>query len=71
TWADSNHSITIDSTLKRQIDFIENFLIQCSMNTPLLSELIPAAKKEDVNDEKKRKFTGFRYVFFDYSNYSW
>ncbi len=51
TWALINHSVEIGQELNRQISFVSNLLKSCKMKTPLISELIPAAKSQDI-DEK-------------------
>ena len=50
SWALANHSVTIGPEMERKIRFVSDFLRSCGMQTPLLSELTRAARKQNVEE---------------------
>lgn len=51
TWALAKHSVKIDRDLNRQIRFIEDYLKQCGMRTPLASELKSTAASGGIKEK--------------------
>ena len=52
TWANINHSVKLGEDEEEQVRFVENYFKESEMRTPLMSELILAAKQKGI-DEKK------------------
>ena len=51
TWVLDNHTGDIGPELNRKVRFVSNFLKNCKMRTPIMSELIPAAKKQGIDEQ--------------------
>ncbi len=54
TWALASHHANVTPELKRQIAFVESFLRDSGMKTPLMSELSEAAAKEGLDEKGLR-----------------
>ena len=50
TWTLAEHGVTIGPEMKRQIEFVERFLRDSGMQTPLISELTREAKKRKIGE---------------------
>jgi len=59
TWAVSNHEVSIDTKNLKNIQFVESFLKNCGMKTPLLGELISRALKEGIAESNLKKILHF------------
>jgi len=51
TWTLYTHNVKFSEELANQVYFVENYLLDSGMKTPLMSELLPAAEKKGI-DEK-------------------
>ena len=52
TWCLYSHQVSLSEEDKKQIKFVESFHKNCGMNVPLKSELIPAAFKKGISENK-------------------
>jgi selenocysteine-specific elongation factor len=50
SWALAGHGLQIGPETQRRIEFVAGFLKACRMQTPLMSELVPAAQKEGIDE---------------------
>jgi len=51
SWVLFGHSVVINDVLRDQISFVENFLLDSGMKTPLMSELMPASESKGIDQE--------------------
>lgn len=51
TWALSTHAVSISPEMQRQIDFVDHYLADCGMKTPLMSELKPKAAENGIGEK--------------------
>lgn len=59
TWALYRHSINIEKDLESKMDFIEKYLIFCKNKIPLMSELIPIAKKRGISEQQVKQILNY------------
>jgi selenocysteine-specific elongation factor len=52
TWSLADHKVDADWDKKSSVMFVENYLRNCGMNVPVLSELIIAGKKQGLADQE-------------------
>lgn len=52
TWALKGHSVVIGPELKRRIEFVEKYLKNCWMQTPLMSDLRVEAKRRRIEEQE-------------------
>jgi selenocysteine-specific elongation factor len=52
TWSLINHSVQLDDKELEQIRYIEDYFKKSEMHTPIISELIIAAKQKGINEKK-------------------
>jgi len=50
TWALAGHNAEVGPGTREKIDFVEHFLADCGMKTPLMSELAPAALGREIDE---------------------
>ncbi len=55
TWALKSHNVILSSENKKQVDFVEDYIQNSGMKTPLISELIPQAKAQDIDENKLKQ----------------
>lgn len=55
TWASSEHKVDISPQMKKDISFIENYLKNSGMQVPLMSELVPACKRQRIDEKQINK----------------
>jgi len=60
TWALSGHSVEMGPEMEQRIKFVETFLSDCGMQTPLMSELIRKAKRQRIDEIEMRQI--LRYL---------
>jgi len=60
TWALASHNVTISPTVAEAIQFVEDALVRYGMQTPLMSEMIPAAKRRGIGERELEQY--LRYL---------
>ncbi len=55
TWILYEHNIQLTLEDKKQINFVNNYLINSKLKTPLMSDLIPKAEKKGINESKLKQ----------------
>ncbi len=55
TWILFDHNITLSLEDKKQINFINNFLVNSKLKTPLMSELIAKSEKKGIGENKLKQ----------------
>ncbi len=55
TWALKSHDVKLTPRDIQQIDFIEKFLLDCQMQTPLWSQMVPAALDQGIPELKLKQ----------------
>ncbi len=60
TWALASHSVNISPAEAERIQFVENMLIRYGMQTPLMSEMNPAAQRRGIEERELNQY--LRYL---------
>jgi len=60
TWALIDHSVNLDSELKSQASFVARYLNNLNMKTPIMSELVSAVSKVNIDEQRLRNI--LRYL---------
>lgn len=55
TWITANDQTHVNQDMKQNIDAIESYMLQCGMQTPLMSEMKSICQKRKVGDKELRQ----------------
>ncbi|MCK4357550.1 MAG: selenocysteine-specific translation elongation factor, partial [Candidatus Cloacimonetes bacterium] len=55
TWSLKSHNVVLSSEDKMKVGFVEDYIQNSGMKTPLISELIPKAKAQDIDENRLKQ----------------
>ncbi len=55
TWIKDGYKVNLNNDMQNKINWLENNLKGWEMQTPLMSELIPDAKRQNINEDELKK----------------